>query len=64
VVRKLLLGALPLILLIAVTLLPVTMPAAVAAALAPFAVTWLLLAIASVLAPADVKMDFKTLFNR
>jgi hypothetical protein len=63
VVRKLLLGALPLILLIAITLLPVTMPAAVTAALAPFAVTWLLLSIASVLAPADVKMDFKTLFN-
>ncbi len=62
-VRKLLLGALPLILLIAITLLPVTMPAAVTAALAPFAVTWLLLAIASVLAPADVKMDFKTLFG-
>jgi hypothetical protein len=63
VVRKLLLGALPLILLIAITLLPVTMPAAVTAALAPFAVTWLLLAIASVLAPADVKMDLKTLFG-
>jgi hypothetical protein len=63
VVRKLMLGALPLILLIAITLLPVTMPAAVTAALAPFAVTWLLLSIASVLAPADVKMDFKTLFN-
>jgi hypothetical protein len=64
VVRKLLLGALPLILLIAITLLPVTMPAAVAAALAPFAVTWLLLAIASVLAPADVKMDYNNLFKR
>lgn len=32
VVRKLLLGALPLILLIAITLLPVTMPAAITAA--------------------------------
>lgn len=48
----------------AATPLPVTMPAAVTAALAPFAVTWLLLAIASVLAPADMKMDFKTLFSR
>jgi hypothetical protein len=64
VVRKLLLGALPLILLVAITLLPVTMPTAVTAALAPFAVTWLLLSIASIFSPADVKMDFKTLFNR
>jgi hypothetical protein len=64
VVRKLLLGALPLILLIAVTLLPLKMSAAVTAALAPFAVTWLLLSVASVFAPADVKMDTKTLFNR
>jgi hypothetical protein len=63
-VRKLLLGALPLILLIAVTLLPLKMSAAVTAALAPFAVTWLLLSFASVFAPADVKMDTKTLFNR
>jgi len=60
-VRKLLLGALPLILLIAIALLPVTMPSAVTAALAPFAVTWLLLSIASVFSPADVKMDFKSL---
>jgi hypothetical protein len=64
VVRKLLLGALPLILLIVVTLLPLKMPAAVTAALAPFAVTWLLLSLASVFAPADVKMDTKTLFGR
>jgi hypothetical protein len=64
VVRKVMLGTLPLILLIAVTLLPLTMPAAVTEALAPFAVTWLLLSIASIFAPADVKMDTKTLFNR
>ena len=64
VVRKLLLGTLPLILLIAATLLPLKMSAAVTAALAPFAVTWLLLSVASIFAPADVKMDFKTLFNR
>jgi hypothetical protein len=64
VVRKLLLGTLPLVLLIAVTLLPVKMSAAVTAALAPFAVTWLLLSLASVFAPADVKMDVETLFNR
>ena len=64
VLRKLLLGALPLILLIAVTLLPFKMPADFTAALAPFAVTWLLLSIASVFAPGDVKLDIKTLFNR
>ncbi len=64
VVGKLLLGALPLILLIVVTLLPLKMSAAVTAALAPFAVTWLLVSIASVFSPADVKMDLKTLFNR
>jgi hypothetical protein len=63
VLRKLLLGVLPLILLIAGTLLPLKMPADITAALAPFAVTWLLLSIASVLAPADVKMDTKALFN-
>jgi hypothetical protein len=63
-VRKVVLGALPLILLIAVTLLPFKMPAAVSDALAPFAGTWLLLSVASIFAPADVKMDFKTLFNR
>jgi hypothetical protein len=64
VVRKVLLGTLPLILLIAVRLLPLTMSAALTEALAPFAVTWLLLSVASVFAPADVKMDTKTLLNR
>jgi hypothetical protein len=63
VLRKLLLGALPLILLIAVTLLPFKMSADFTAALAPFAVTWLLISVASVFAPADVKMDTKTLFG-
>jgi hypothetical protein len=64
ILRKLLLGALPLILLIAVTLLPFKMSADFTAALAPFAVTWLLLSVASIFAPDDVKMDIKTLFNR
>jgi len=64
VLRKLLLGALPLILLIAVTLLPFKISADFTAALAPFAVTWLLLSVASVFAPDDVKLDTKTLFNR
>ncbi len=61
---KVLLGTLPLILLIALTLLPLTMPAGVIEALSPFAVTWLLVSLASVFAPTDVKLDTRTLFNR
>jgi hypothetical protein len=58
VVRNVVVGSLPLILLIAVTLLPLKMSAPVTQALAPFAVTWLLLSVASIFAPADVKKNF------
>jgi hypothetical protein len=58
VVRNVVVGTLPLILLIAATLLPLKMSAPVTQALAPFAVTWLLLSVASIFAPADVKKNF------
>jgi hypothetical protein len=61
--RTFALGVIPLILLIIVTLLPLKLSGAVTEALTPFAVTWLLLSVAAVLAPADVKVDTKTLFN-
>jgi F0F1-type ATP synthase assembly protein I len=57
-VRNVVVGTLPLILLIAATLLPLKMSAPVTQALAPFAVTWLLLSVASIFAPADVKKNF------
>jgi len=58
VVRNVAVGTLPLILLITATLLPLKMSAPVTQALAPFAVTWLLLSVASIFAPADVKKNF------
>lgn len=65
VVLNVVLGTLPLILLIAVTLLPLKMSAPVTQALAPVAVTWLLLSVASIFAPTDVKNNFiKILFSR
>ncbi|GAB2651715.1 hypothetical protein [Kribbella swartbergensis] len=64
VARTLALGVVPLGLLAVVTLLPLKLSGAVTEALAPFAVTWLLLSVAALLAPADVKLDTKTLFNR
>jgi hypothetical protein len=64
VTRTLALGAVPLVLMVVVTLLPLELSGAVSDALTPFAVTWLLLSVAAVFAPADVKLDSKTLFNR
>ncbi|WP_328522871.1 hypothetical protein [Kribbella sp. NBC_00359] len=64
IARTLALGAVPLVLLVIVTLLPFELSGAVTEALTPFAVTWLLLSVAAVFAPAEVKLDTKTLFNR
>jgi hypothetical protein len=64
VLRTTLLGFTPLILLVALTLLPVTVPTVVTDTLGPFAVTWLLISIASVFYPGDHKPDIKTLLGR
>jgi len=60
--RTILLGFTPLVLLVAVSLSPVTIPQTVADALAPFSVTWLLFCIASVFYPGDHPPDIKSLF--
>jgi hypothetical protein len=62
--RKVLVGVTPLILLVVVNLLPIRIPAVVTDALGPFAVTWLLVSVASVFAPDKISLDAKTLLGR
>jgi hypothetical protein len=63
-VRTILLGLTPLILLVAISLSPITIPRVVSDSLGPFAVTWLLVCIAYVFHPGDHTPDLKTLLGR